>query len=159
MIIIFTSLYKQTVEIFCLNSYYMRRSDTIKSCSSFILLPSLLPLLQVYAFLLTVISACIRPVIQIIPSKASQEYTTILQLKVHVVQKSWTWCLRGSKELDTHPSRKCTVNLALLVFPYVCNARSLYHQFFSTFFHEVRQHKIRKVTCSDGLEGLKKSPK
>ena len=39
----------------------MGRSDTIKSYSSFVLLPSLLPLLQVDTFLLTLVSGCIRP--------------------------------------------------------------------------------------------------
>ena len=39
----------------------MGRSDTIKIYSSFILLSSLLSLLHVDAFLMTVVSACIRP--------------------------------------------------------------------------------------------------
>ena len=58
VVIIFIYLHRQTVEIFCLNiailklnRNYVRRSDNTKSYSTFILLPSLLPLP----------SACIRP--------------------------------------------------------------------------------------------------
>ena len=70
----------------------MGRSDTRKRCSIFILLPSLLPLLKVKAFLLTLVSGLIRPCEKIIPPKVSQESTTILQVKVHnvyVIQNSW----------------------------------------------------------------------
>ena len=49
--------------------------------------------------------------------------------------------------------------MALSVFPFVCNARFLDHQFFLIFPHEVSHHKVRKKTHinSDGLglESLK----
>ena len=99
----------------------------------------MLPFLQVDAFLLTVVSACIRFVIQIIPRKASQECTTILELKLHKILRgaktSWIFTLSILK------------NLALLVFLPVCNERSLDLQFLSDFFpHEVKDHQVRIVT-------------
>ena len=53
----------------------------------FILLPSLLILLQVDVFLLTVITVCIRPCDTINSTQSSQECTTILQLKFHKAYK------------------------------------------------------------------------
>ena len=99
----------------------------------------MLPFLQVDAFLLTVVSACIRFVIQIIPPKVSQECTSILELKLHNIlsgaETSWTSTLSILK------------NLALLVFLPVSNERSLDHQFLSDFFpHEIKDHQVRIVT-------------
>ena len=77
-------------------------------------------------------------VIQIVLMNVSQECTTILQLKVHnvyVVQK-----------LVGHPPwQKYHISFALFFFPSVCNARSLDHQFFLIFLHNVRHHKKSKT--------------
>ena len=109
-------------------------------------LPSLLPLLQVDVFqqqqgILQQIILCPsnKPkklvsglLIQIISPKVLQESTTILQLKVYIVYVM--------RKLVGH------LNLALLLFLFVCNARSLDHQFFTIFSNEVSRHKVRKVT-------------
>ena len=70
--------------------------------------------------------------IRIISPKVFQENTTILQLKVYIVYVM--------RKLVGH------LNLALLLFLFVCNARSLDHQFFTIFSNEVSRHKVRKVT-------------
>ena len=98
----------------------------MKHYSSFILLPSFLSLLQVDAFLLTVVSAFIRPCVTYNSTKILQEYTTILQLKVHNVYVV--------RKLVGHPPwQKCPTNLALFVFPSLWNGRSPDHQFFLIF--------------------------
>ena len=84
--------------------------------------------------------------------------TTILQLKVYIVYVV--------QKLVGHPlQQECPINLDSLVFPFVCNARSLDLQFFLCFPHEVSHHIKKKgrsqflKISSDGLglEGLKVS--
>ena len=72
---------------------------------------------------------------QIIPPKASQESTTILQLKVYsvyVVQNSW-------KPTFAEVSYKFGfVRLSICLQSII--------SFFLSFFHDVRDHKVKKVT-------------
>ena len=75
--------------------------------------------------------------VQTVSPKVSQECTTRLQLKVHNVYMLL-------KLVGHPPHQKYPINLALFIFPSVCNARSLCHQFFSIFFHKVRQRKVKK---------------
>ena len=93
---------------------------------------SLLSLLQVDIFeqklgilQQIILKACIRP-FQVISPKVLQESTTILHLKVYIFYVT--------RKLVGHPPwQECTLNLALFLFPFVCNARSLNHQFFLFF--------------------------
>ena len=115
-----------------------------------ILLPFLLPLLQVDAFLLNVflfVSSLPRMYSRECTIKVSQECTIILQMKVYKVCVVW--------KLGGHPpKKKCPINLALFAFVSIWNARPLDHHFFSDF-------KVRKVTDEslDGLGGPKTPPK
>ena len=96
-------------------------------------------------------------VIQIVSPKVLQESTTILQLKIYIAYVVRT--------LVRHPPlQECPINLASFLFPFVCNARSLYHQFFSIFspWSFTSQSKksdgfqCLKITSDGlGLEGLK----
>ena len=73
--------------------------------------------------------------IQIISSKVIQESTTILQLKVYIAYVM--------RKLVLHPpEQECPINLVLFLFPFVCNARSLDHQFF--LFFPISHHNVRK---------------
>ena len=48
------------------------------------------------------------------------------------------------ENLVAHPPLpKYSINLALFIFPSVCNAKSPDHQFSLIFFHELRHHKVR----------------
>ena len=135
-----------------LSSNYMGRSDTIKSYSSFILLPCLLPLL-------TIVSACIRPCDTNNSTKSLTRiyHHSILHLKVdsvYVVQRGWTLTLAGS-----------VLWIWLCLFFHLLAMQDLWTVSFFIFFHEVRQYKVRKwrilvfEESSDGLGGLKKSLK
>ena len=78
-------------------------------------------------------------VIQIISPKVLQVSTTILQPKVYIVYVV-------QKLVGHPPEQECPISLALFVFPFVCKARSLDHQFFLFFFsHEVSRYNVRKV--------------
>ena len=116
-------------------------------------LPSLLSLLQVDVFqqqqgILQQIILCPsnKPkklvsglLIQIISPKVLQENTTILQLKVYIV-----YVMRNF--VGHPPQQQCPINLALFFFPFVYNARSLDHHFFTSFSNEFSRHKVRRVT-------------
>ena len=92
----------------------MGTSDTIKSYSRFILFPSLLPLLQVDAFVLTVVTACIR-------SCDTNNSTKSLIRIYH---------LTAAESPRTSWSHTLAEVSYKFVFQPVCNARSLDHQFF-----------------------------
>ena len=73
-------------------------------------------------------------VIQIISPKILQESTTILQLKFYIVYVM--------RKLVGHPPwQECPINLALFLFPFACNGRSLDHHFLLFFpmkFHIIK---------------------
>ena len=98
-------------------------------------LPSLLPLLPVdviycrkcsYAHQTSRKKLVSGLAIQIVSAKFLQESTTILQLKGYIVYMM--------QKLIAHPPyQECPINLVSFVFPFVCNSRSLDHQFFYSF--------------------------
>ena len=124
----------------------------------FILLPSLLPLLRVDAFLLTAVTACIKPC-DTNNFPQSQKCTTILQLKIHNIYVM-------QKVVGHPPWQKCPK------FGFICLSICLKFKtsgiisFFLILFQKVRHHKVRKAAdpgflkkSSNGLRGLLKSQK
>ena len=95
----------------------MGTSDTIKSYSRFILFPSLLPLLQVDAFVLTVVTACIR----------SCDTNNSTKSLIRIYHRT------AAESPRTSWSHTLAEVSYKFVFQPVCNARSLDHQFFWLF--------------------------
>ena len=80
---------------------------------------------------------CMRPCDTNNLTQSQQESTTILQLKVYIVYLV-------QKLVGHSPWQECPIdfiNLSLFVFPFVCNARSLDHQFF--LFFPIKFHIIK----------------
>ena len=101
--------------------------ETIKIYSSFILLPSLLSLLQVDAFLLTLVCSYIRP------CDTNNLITRLTRMYQHAAIQN-PYCLHGAKK----PAGQ---NLGFLSV----YARFLdYQGVFFRFFYEVRHRKVRK---------------
>ena len=67
--------------------------------------------------------SCIRSCITNNSTQSLHECTTMLQLKVYIF-----YVVR--KLVGHPPYQECPINLALIVFPFVFNSRSLNHQFF-----------------------------
>ena len=78
-----------------------------------------------------------QALIQIVSPKVLQHCTTILELKVYISYVV-------PKLVGHPPQQECPSNLASFVFPFVCNARFLDHQFFLFFSYEVSHHKVKK---------------
>ena len=113
-----------------LNSNHVWKRDTISNHSRFvfIMLPYLLPLLQVVSFYWLQFLLVSGLVIRIISSKASQECTAIMNLKVHNICVVWkVWHL---------PWPKCLISLFIRLQMQDLGIIS----FFLIFFHEVRHH-------------------
>ena len=121
----------------------MGRSDTIKIYSSFILLSSFLPLLEVDAFLLTLASACIRPC-------DTNNFTKSLTRKHHHTATESPYCLPGAETSWTPTLAEVSHKFC---FFYLCICLqckiSGSSGFFSDFFPEVSHRKVRKVTDPD----------
>ena len=79
---------------------------------------------------------------QIFSPKILQESTTILQVKVYI------YIVYVVRKLVGHPPQwECPINLASFLFPFICNARSLDHQFFLFFPMKVRFLGFWKCQC------------
>ena len=107
-----------------LNSSYVGRIDSIKLFKIYILLPSLLPLLLVDAFLLTVVSACIRACETLFHQITSPNNPTRMYHHTATFKVDNVYVVRKLVE----PWQKYPINLDLFVFPSVCNAISLDYQ-------------------------------
>ena len=112
---------------------------TIKNYSSFILLPSLLSLLQVDAFLLTIVSPYIRLITD------TNNFTKRLTRMYHHTATESPYCLHGAKASWT-PTLAEMSNKFGFVYLFICLQCKVSGStaFFWFFFYEVRHCKVRK---------------
>ena len=112
--------------------------ETIKIYSSFILLPFFFSLLQVDAFLLTIVSAYIRPC-------DTNNFTKRLTRMYHHSATESQYCLHGAKTSWTPIIAEVSYKFGF-VYLFICLQYKISSSsiFFLIFYHEVRPHKVIK---------------